>query len=1026
MANLASLVIQITANVENAVNGLKNIQNQLNGVSKTTKKSEGHFKGWSSVVDGFKYSMVYSGFKMIKDGIHNMAHSVVDAQLEYERMKFQMQSVVSMQMRQADSTLSVADAWDKAGVEAKNLISWIDQINITSPYAELSIVSLFNTLTALEVPIEHAKDLTGAIVNWGTATARSDESLTNVGRTLGIISTRGRMMAEDVNSLIDNGIPALSILSEHFGLSVVEIQEQMRKGLIGGEEALNAIETWMTTSFPDTVEQVSGSLWGLMGSFGDIWAINLRNFMMGFWEAVKPVLLRVSEFLQSEMFSGLIESWGQKFGELTWVVSDFVMGVLDKFSGITDNIDIGVDIDANVEGGSGLSAVFSGLITLANNVKESFVNAFVSMGNTWTSFTSLLGDGSSVLNVIASTLALVNDNWAFFGGMLERIVQLIVGKAIVGLFLKLSIAILGLYSPIGLITVAVAAMWLAFDHDWLGLKTNILGVVEAITMGSEATSQAAKNFNEFGQMMGWIGEEANWLSTEVKILGMNLDLSDLGSVWQNLGAWFEELGNKMNFRAWGEGAQGFRWDLGEVADALSFLWDGISKVIFTAEELNTMMSAMDGLRSFGTVIQEQNPFIFFLIDAIVWLIEKIVELGSAIVTFTGENVLGPWVSDQLAAITNFLNAISEFRTQMDATGSFWNSLWSSMTSHHAAETKRKEERTRGLWDYITGTTRSKGAETEQASTQSFTTLTTNATSLFEQLQTNLTSSSSVTSANVRGSFQELSREAMTSSETMNTEVSRSFTTMRGNADNSLNLINSLTVSNFSSMVSTVRTDGDTMVGSFTEAGMNMQSGWTTAISPIPGRTSDTINNAINNVSGLRGSASSAGEGVGSSLAGGIASGIASKISEIASQARRAVERALEAARRAADSRSPSRKMIARVGRPLAQGIINPLKEAEGEVSKAAARLVSQATNIKTPKQDEFVEKLKDVFRNPQPPTYSTQPIVIQPPIARTPEPEPETTQETRNIGITNTFNITSSDPQKVAREVIKIINRQLA
>jgi hypothetical protein len=95
---------------------------------------------------------------------------------------------------------------------------------------------------------------------------------------------------------------------------------------------------------------------------------------------------------------------------------------------------------------------------------------------------------------------------------------------------------------------------------------------------------------------------------------------------------------------------------------------------------------------------------------------------------------------------------------------------------------------------------------------------------------------------------------------------------------------------------------------------------------------------------LKASAGAQAQGIGQALGAGLVAGIDSMVGAIVAAARAAVEAAVAAAQSAAQIHSPSRRMAAEVGKPLAQGLAVGMAQAAPDVAAAGAGLSQAAVS----------------------------------------------------------------------------------
>ena len=127
------------------------------------------------------------------------------------------------------------------------------------------------------------------------------QKMESISRALGQISTKGRLMGEELRQLAEAGIPAYEILQEKLGLSY----EQMRnlgKEAIPANKAINALIDGINERFGGLLEQTNTTLTGMVSNVKDIALQIASDVFSPVYAALKRFVGKFAEGL-SDLYS---------------------------------------------------------------------------------------------------------------------------------------------------------------------------------------------------------------------------------------------------------------------------------------------------------------------------------------------------------------------------------------------------------------------------------------------------------------------------------------------------------------------------------------------------------------------------------------------------------------------------------------------------------------------------------------------------------------------------------------------------
>ncbi len=232
----------------------------------------------------------FSGFAL--DGLEAIGN--------YERLSATLQTLVASQMLQAGAADTMAEAMGSAGLKAEQLLQWVQELAINSPFTSEGVADAFRMAMAYGFTTDEAQRLTQALINFAAGSGATEESMSRIALALGQIEAKGKLSGQEILQLVNAGLAVDQILAEAFGKSTAEIVKMREQGLIPASDAIEAITVYLETNFAGAAERQAFTWAGLLATFQDLKEIGLREFFMGLSEVLQPVAVAFSTWLQDE------------------------------------------------------------------------------------------------------------------------------------------------------------------------------------------------------------------------------------------------------------------------------------------------------------------------------------------------------------------------------------------------------------------------------------------------------------------------------------------------------------------------------------------------------------------------------------------------------------------------------------------------------------------------------------------------------------------------------------------------------
>jgi tape measure domain-containing protein len=226
---------------------------------------------------------------------------------------------------------------------AKQAVLDLQETAATTPFEFDQLASSAKTLLGFRAA--NKDNLVETLRMLGDTAGGSGERLDRIALAFGQIKAAGKASMQDINQLINNGIPILGELSDGMGVTIAQLRKMIPHGAATADEVTKAFErmTQARGSFFQGMELASKTTPGLLSTLRD----NFKLAAAAIGEAISPVVKRLIK--QSTKITKVIRNWANankdliavKFKEMIdalipklvklWEVFRFVVNVTIKF-----------------------------------------------------------------------------------------------------------------------------------------------------------------------------------------------------------------------------------------------------------------------------------------------------------------------------------------------------------------------------------------------------------------------------------------------------------------------------------------------------------------------------------------------------------------------------------------------------------------------------------------------------------------------------------------------------------------------
>ncbi len=336
--------------------GLDKINRETVKTAASSSKAMGgvgdFFRGVAQVATGIGLA---DALRATGGAIDYVARQAIGAASTFQGLRIQMEGLIAGSLRNADANLTVADSLDKAIPLSKDLLSWIRQTAVTTPFT----VETLSTMTAMNLgmgrSVDEAKALSIAVGNMTSGLGLGGTEAERITRALNQMASKGKVTGQDLLQLSDASVPLQLVwaqLGKQFQVTAQQAREMASSGAISANDFITAFADVANNQFPGAMERMSGTLEGVTSNIKDFISTVIGIDVLGpaiekFTSDAKGTLNRLMEPDAQGMARAIGEMLSAGYDEVAAFVSDafgfgqnvavqFANGILDGAAAVLD------------------------------------------------------------------------------------------------------------------------------------------------------------------------------------------------------------------------------------------------------------------------------------------------------------------------------------------------------------------------------------------------------------------------------------------------------------------------------------------------------------------------------------------------------------------------------------------------------------------------------------------------------------------------------------------------------------------
>ncbi len=292
--------------------------------------------------------------------VRELKGELAETGTEMENLAAMEGAVVSFTTSSTEGAIGLADALGLAQAPAKQLLDWVVQQALLSPYGEEEVMAALRVAAGygfitqyggeavteterLALAQEHgvvtAQRITLASLDLIAAIGEQPETLVRIMRALGQIRGHGKLLGMEIRQLVNAGV-GLDIMALSMGMTVDEFQRAQKEGKILADEFIPALVKTIEEGLGGSAARLSKTLAGLKENFGDLRRVMLRELFGPLVYAIEPAILRFYETLRTPENIQAMREWGEDFRDSAIDAYDWVVrlwGAVNRTKNLFDN-----------------------------------------------------------------------------------------------------------------------------------------------------------------------------------------------------------------------------------------------------------------------------------------------------------------------------------------------------------------------------------------------------------------------------------------------------------------------------------------------------------------------------------------------------------------------------------------------------------------------------------------------------------------------------------------------------------------
>lgn len=210
----------------------------------------------------------------------------------------------------------------KSNDRAKREMAWLKEKAAATPFELGDLANADRTLLGFGMKVDKVRQ--SFLLNMGdmaAAVGMPSSRLPDLARIFGQVHAAGTVSMEDINQLIDAGIPIWDMLTTATGKNVKVLRKEIESRKLSADTFESAAQTYTKANFAGAMEKQSKTLNGLWSSLKD-------NLALAAAEMVQPLMPLIKDLMPK------LADWAKRAGEI--FVNDVIPAIKGVIAGLKE------------------------------------------------------------------------------------------------------------------------------------------------------------------------------------------------------------------------------------------------------------------------------------------------------------------------------------------------------------------------------------------------------------------------------------------------------------------------------------------------------------------------------------------------------------------------------------------------------------------------------------------------------------------------------------------------------------------
>lgn len=312
----------------------------------------GKWQGAFTTAVGFIIARIVEG---IGRAIVQLGGEIFKAISDVQTRTIQMTGLMAQEIRNAvNPDASLADFFDEGAVAAQEMLKWVREIAVTTPFTVESLNNTISMAMAFGLTSDQAKTTTMAIGNFTAGMGLGNDVMERIIYNFGQMLSAGKISGTELRDLSRGALvpvnDVLKIMQENLGLSAMsfeDFKEAAGEGEYGVQSFIDAFIEMTQKDFPNSMEAM-GKTWAAVSSnikdfFTQVLGVDVFKPMFDNVTAALSTLL--DKVMKNTKLRDAFVRLGTVLGKLfNFKVPDNIDGILNGIADAVDSLATALDL----------------------------------------------------------------------------------------------------------------------------------------------------------------------------------------------------------------------------------------------------------------------------------------------------------------------------------------------------------------------------------------------------------------------------------------------------------------------------------------------------------------------------------------------------------------------------------------------------------------------------------------------------------------------------------------------------------